>query len=211
MRDVVKLRIETSGEHYNDESVLTVCFLAGVKKLQKLKVAACCQKSADRLDQPLPAIRRNQAATELARQRKKIAGLIKSLDLNRQQVDAIVQRQQEFCDRAKALQEILAGQSSQEKEILALEKVVGMSTQEECVAFSAFQFSVPVKDTDRDGLLNIWESPQAAGLLDPARQSADPEPVRDACPRRHPGHLSRSRIHDRGSEHPLRSTTGRPV
>ena len=27
---------------------------------------------------------------------------------------------------------------------------------EECLAWSAFQFSVPVKDTDRDGLLNIW-------------------------------------------------------
>jgi RNA polymerase sigma factor (sigma-70 family) len=108
MRDVVKLRIETSGEHYNDEAVLRARFLAGVEKLQKLKVAAGCQKSAKR-------------------QRKKIAGLIKSLDLNRQQLDAIIQRQQEFCDRAKALQEILAGQPSQRKEILALEKVVGMS------------------------------------------------------------------------------------
>lgn len=127
MRDVVQLRIETSGEHYNDEAVLRARFLTGVKKLQKLKVAVGCQKSAERLEQSLPAIRRNQAASELARQRKKIAGLIKSLDLNRQQVDAIIQRQQEFCDRAKALQEILAGQPSQRKEILALEKVVGMS------------------------------------------------------------------------------------
>ena len=41
-------------------------------------------------------------------------------------------------------------------------------SQEECLAWSAFQFSVPVKDTDRDGLLNIWESSQAANLLDPA-------------------------------------------
>ena len=46
---------------------------------------------------------------------------------------------------------------------------------EECLAWSAFQFSVPVKDTDRDGLLNIWESPQAAGLLDPA----DNQPIPD--------------------------------
>ena len=32
-----------------------------------------------------------------------------------------------------------------------------------------------MKDTDRDGLLNIWESPQAAGLLDPA----DNQPIPD--------------------------------
>jgi RNA polymerase primary sigma factor len=130
MRDVVKLRIETSGEHYNDENVLRVRFLAGVKKLQRVKVAASCQRSTKRLKKATAAVRRNEADTDLARQRKKIAGLIKSLDLNRQQLDAIIQQQQEFYDHAKALQEILSGQPAQRKEILALEKVIGMSMAE---------------------------------------------------------------------------------
>ena len=38
---------------------------------------------------------------------------------------------------------------------------------EECLAWSGFQFSVPVLDDDRDGLLNIWESEDVADLHDP--------------------------------------------
>src|SRR4030095_5589620 len=43
----------------------------------------------------------------------------------------------------------------------------GDSSAEECLAWSAFVFSVPVQDTDRDGLLNIWESDRVANLKDP--------------------------------------------
>lgn len=38
---------------------------------------------------------------------------------------------------------------------------------EECLSWTAFQFSVPVLDEDRDGLLNIWESVDVASLRDP--------------------------------------------
>jgi len=38
---------------------------------------------------------------------------------------------------------------------------------EECLGWSGFQFSVPVLDSDRDGLLNIWESEDVADLHDP--------------------------------------------
>src|SRR5919106_1761873 len=36
MRDVVKLRVESSGEHFNDERVLRARFRAGIRKLQQL-------------------------------------------------------------------------------------------------------------------------------------------------------------------------------
>ena len=45
--------------------------------------------------------------------------------------------------------------------------VTHTSTTEECLSWQAFQFSVPVKDDDRDGLLNIWESPDVSSLHDP--------------------------------------------
>ncbi|MGH7871210.1 MAG: RNA polymerase sigma factor RpoD/SigA [Candidatus Binatia bacterium] len=130
MRDVVKLRIETSGEHYNDEPALRLRFLAGVKKLQKLKVAANCRRSSKRSKQSSAADRRGEVAADLVRTRKKIVLLIKSLDLNGQQLEAVIQQQQEFYDRARALQEILSGQPGRHKEILALEKTIGMSIAE---------------------------------------------------------------------------------
>ena len=43
---------------------------------------------------------------------------------------------------------------------------------DECLAWTAFVFSVPVKDTDRDGLLNIWEGDPVTSLVDP-----DDEPL----------------------------------
>jgi len=45
--------------------------------------------------------------------------------------------------------------------------VTHTSTTEECLSWQAFQFSVPVRDDDRDGLLNIWESTAVSGLRDP--------------------------------------------
>ena len=45
--------------------------------------------------------------------------------------------------------------------------VTHTNTSEECLAWTGFQFSVPVRDDDRDGLLNSWESADVTSLHDP--------------------------------------------
>jgi RNA polymerase primary sigma factor len=56
--------------------------------------------------------------------------LIKSLELNHQQIDAIIQRHKEIYERAKGLNENSSGQVTQRKEIRAVERAIGMSVAE---------------------------------------------------------------------------------
>ena len=118
MRDVVKLKVEASGEHFTDEKILRARFRLGMRKLQKL---AKNSTTPSRRDRPEAKIDRRQ---------QRIARLIKSLDLNRQQVDAIIQEHRKIYERAKALDEKLLAQPKQQKEIRALEKVIGMPIAE---------------------------------------------------------------------------------
>jgi RNA polymerase primary sigma factor len=116
MRDVVKLRVDISGEHLNDERILKSRFRAGTRKLQKL-----AQGYHSDVGQSAPArIRRDQ----------KIARLIKSLELNHQQVDTIIQRHKDIYERVKGLKKNLPGQAKQRKEIRAVENTIGMSIAE---------------------------------------------------------------------------------
>jgi len=102
MRDVVNLRIETSGEHLNDERILRARFRAGMRKLQNL--AKTRQLGSTRSEKSATPARRNRLDEKAIRRQKKIAGLIKSLDLNHQQIDAIIQKHQDIYERAKELQ-----------------------------------------------------------------------------------------------------------
>jgi RNA polymerase primary sigma factor len=127
MSDVVRLRVETSGEHFNEEKILRTRFRVGMRKLQNL--AKNCQRTAPRSEKSTTPGRRNQP-NAIIRQQKKIAGLIKSLDLNHQQIDGIIQQHQEIYERAKGLEERFRGQPKQRKEIRGLEKAVGMPIAE---------------------------------------------------------------------------------
>jgi RNA polymerase primary sigma factor len=128
MRDVVNLRVETSGEHFSDERILKSRFRAGIGKLQRLAIQ--CQRAATRSRKSAtPKRRRGPDATILLRQ-KRIATLIKSLDLNHQQIDAIIQQHNEIYEQAKRLEEKCRGQSKQRKEIHAVEKTIGMPVAE---------------------------------------------------------------------------------
>jgi len=120
MRDVVKLRVETSGEHLNDETILKNRFRIRMRKLQQL--AQDCQRDT--------AHSEISSAPARIRRCQKIARLIKSLELNHQQIDAIIQRHKEIYERAKGLNENSSGQVMQRKEIRAVERAIGMSVAE---------------------------------------------------------------------------------
>jgi RNA polymerase primary sigma factor len=128
MRDVVKLRIENSGEHINDERVLRGNFRAGMRKLQNL--ASRCQRSATRSEKPQTLARRSRSDAKIIRRQKTIAGLIKSLNLNEQQVDAIIQQHQEFYERLQGLNEKFPQPPKRRKEIQSIEKAIGMTIAE---------------------------------------------------------------------------------
>jgi RNA polymerase primary sigma factor len=128
MRDVVKLRVETSGEHFNDERILRSRFRASILKLQRL--ANHCQRAATPSEKSATSARRNGPDTTILRRQKKIAMLIKALDLNHQQIDAIIQRHRGIYEQTIGLAEKFRGQPKQRKEIQAVEKAIGMSIAE---------------------------------------------------------------------------------
>ena len=119
MGDLVKLKIATSGEHFNDEKILRARFRAGATKLRNL--AKRCQHGAALAERSrTPA--RNQLGAKNIRRQTKIALLIKALNLNDRQIDAIIDRHQEIYERAQNLE----GQRARRKEIQAIEKLIGM-------------------------------------------------------------------------------------
>ena len=128
MRDVVKLRVETSGEHFNDEKILRARFRAGMRKLEKL--GANCQAGALRPKKSATGACGRPAVTNVIRRQKKIAALIKSLDLNHQQIEAIIQKHHEIYERADGLKANLAIRSKRRKELEAVEKAIGMPIAE---------------------------------------------------------------------------------
>ncbi len=124
MRDVVKLRVETSGEHFSDERILKSRFRAGIGKLRRL--ANHCRRAPIRSAKSTTPKRRRLPDTTILLRQKKIATLIKSLDLNDQQIDAIIQQHREIYEQAKRLDEKFRGQPKQRKDIQAVEEKIGM-------------------------------------------------------------------------------------
>ncbi len=124
MGDVVKLAIETSGEHFNDDKILRARFRAGARKLRNL--AKRCQRSAAQAERSKTPARRNRPDPRNIRRQTTIAGAIKALNLNDRQIDAIIDRHQEIYERAKNFKD----QPARRKEIRAVEKSMGMPVAE---------------------------------------------------------------------------------
>ncbi len=97
MRDIVRLHVEVSGEHFDDERMLRSRFRTGVLKLRRL--ANHDRYTAARSEKPATGGREMM----ILEQRKKIAGVIKSLDLTHEHIDAIIQRHSDVYERAKEL------------------------------------------------------------------------------------------------------------
>ena len=115
MADVVKLRVEQSGEHLNDDTALRARFRAGVKKLARLvKGGAPLGKTT------------SAAAGKKTTQREhddKIAAAIRSLELNDQQTQAIIDRHREIYEKARPLRKSRPAQRSR---VRSLEAWMGM-------------------------------------------------------------------------------------
>lgn len=124
MRDIVKLHVEISGEHFDDDRMLRSRFQAGVRKLRRL--ANHGRQTAARSDKSATGAREMM----ILKQGKKIAGAIQSLDLTQQHIDAIIQRHSDVYERAKELLENEPRQPKQRKQIQAMEKAIGMPIAE---------------------------------------------------------------------------------
>ena len=125
MRDVVKLRIEASGEHFNDEEILRTRFRSGMRKLQNLKnnLQRAAAKSTTR-------VYRSTSDQIINRRHQKIARLIESLELNQQQIENIIQRHTEVYEQAKSLRNNFSNRAKQRKQIQTVENTIGMPIAE---------------------------------------------------------------------------------
>ncbi|MGE5218231.1 MAG: RNA polymerase sigma factor RpoD/SigA [Chloroflexota bacterium] len=128
MRDVVKLQVESSGEHIIDEKILRARFYAGIRKLQKLAIHG--EVAALPPEKPTASARRCAPELKTDRRHRKIAKLIKSLDLNPQQIDAIIDRYQEIYESTKRLRDHSRSPAHVRQEVRAVEKTIGMSIAE---------------------------------------------------------------------------------
>jgi RNA polymerase primary sigma factor len=125
MADVVKLRIDKSGEHLNDEKILRARFSAGVRKLARL--ANTCGLRGGRA--PKPATRKlphQDEKKKICRQRDKIAAVIRSLELNDQQTQAIIDRHRQIYAQAKPLGKHSGRRLSQRTRVRSIEAWIGM-------------------------------------------------------------------------------------
>ena len=126
MRNVVKLRIEASGEHLNDEDVLRARFRACIRKLENLDKNR--QRATARwMTSPPPPYNEQRFDPRLIPWHRKIVGLIQSLELSEHQIEKIIHRHNAIYDQAQRLKETFPKQPN---EIRAIEKAIGMPIAE---------------------------------------------------------------------------------
>ena len=126
--DVVKEPDETSAELLVNERILKTRFQARMKKLQRL--AKSHERAQRKGREPITARQRKQLVERLSRQRENIAAMIKSLQLNREHLEKVIEEHQEIYGRVKGLERSVQGQHQHNKAIRAVEKESGMSIQE---------------------------------------------------------------------------------
>jgi RNA polymerase primary sigma factor len=126
--DIVKEPDETSAELLVNERILKNRFQARMKKLQHL--ARSHERTQKRVKKPISARRRRQLDERLSLQRQNIAATIKSLQLNREHLEKVIEEHQEIYGRVKGFARAVQGQHKQSKAIRDLEKKTGMSVQE---------------------------------------------------------------------------------
>src|SRR5882724_3180497 len=128
VRDVVKNPDETSAELLGNERILKTRFRARMRKLQYM--AKSHERTEKGLKKPITDRRRKQLDRKLSLQRENIAKIIKSLHLNHQHLEKVIEEHQTIYGRVKGLERMVHGQSKQQKAIRAVEKETGMPIQE---------------------------------------------------------------------------------
>jgi len=128
VRDVVKDPNETSAELLGNERILKTRFRARMRKLQHM--AKSHERTEKGLKKPITDRRRKQLDKKLSLQRENIAEIIKSLHLNRQHLEKVIEEHQAIYGRVKGLERTVQGQRKQQQAIRAVEKETGMPIQE---------------------------------------------------------------------------------
>ncbi|MCZ6625680.1 MAG: sigma-70 family RNA polymerase sigma factor [Deltaproteobacteria bacterium] len=127
IRDVVNDRDETSANLLMDEKILKARFRTQMRKLQRL--ARSYERTTEQLDKPMTEGCRKQLNKKLIRQREKNAVAIKTLRLNREQIEGIVEGHKQTYERLKELERKIDGKAKRAA-IRTVEKEMGMAAQE---------------------------------------------------------------------------------
>lgn len=127
VRDVVRDPDETSANLLVDEKTLKTHFRTQMRKLQYL--AGSYESTARQLDKQISKSRRQKLDKKLIRQRERIAPAVKSVQLNRGQIEMIIECHKRTYERLKELEQKIGGKAKRVA-IQTIEKEMGMAAQE---------------------------------------------------------------------------------
>jgi len=127
VRDVVRDPEETSANLLVDEKNLKTRFRTQMRKLQHL--AGSYETTARQLEKRLSERHRERLDKKLIRQREKIAPVVKSLRLNRGQIEIIIESHKRTYERLRELEQKMGGKAKRVA-IQTIEKEMGMAAQE---------------------------------------------------------------------------------
>lgn len=127
VRDVVSDPDETSANLLVDEKTLKTHFRTQMRKLQHL--ADSYESTARQLDKRISDRRRKRLDKKLIRQRERIAPVVKSLQLNRGQIEIIIECHKRTYERLNKLEQKTGGKTKRSA-IQTIEEEIGMAAQE---------------------------------------------------------------------------------
>ncbi|MGH7831213.1 MAG: sigma-70 family RNA polymerase sigma factor, partial [Candidatus Binatia bacterium] len=127
VRDVVRDPDETSANLLGDERPLKAHFRTQMRKLQYL--AGSYEGSARQLGRRMSEKHRQRLDMKLIRQRERIAPAVKSLQLNRGQIELIIECHKRAFERLRELEQKIGGKAKRVA-IQTIEKEMGMDAPE---------------------------------------------------------------------------------
>src|SRR5712692_2212389 len=127
VRDVARDPDEASANHLVDEKTLKTHFRTQMRKLQYL--AGSYESTAGQLEKRMSEKRRQKLDKKLIRQRERIAPAVQSLQLNRGQIEIIIQCHKRTFERLKELERKIRGKAKRAA-IQTIEEEMGMAAQE---------------------------------------------------------------------------------
>lgn len=125
--DVVGDRDDTPANLLADENTLKTRFHTQMRRLRYL--AHSYENSTRQLARRMSAVHRSGLNKKLIRQRERMATVVKPLQLNRGQIERIIERHKKIDDRLKSLEQKVGGKAKR-MAIQTIEKEMGMPAQE---------------------------------------------------------------------------------
>jgi len=128
VHDVVKDPDEIWADVSAHEKILKTRFRSQMRKLEYR--GRSYDRTMRNLDKQMSERGRKQLDVKINRQREKIATLIMALQLNRNQIEIIIQEHKQTYERIKGLERTAQGRAKKGKAIRTIEKEIGMPAQE---------------------------------------------------------------------------------